>query len=789
MRILKIVGLAAALLLAPALASAQEIVREIRFEGLHILSEETLRFYLGLEIGSALDPEALDRNIRELWQRKLVDDLAVEKEPLADGVRLIVRVAERPILRSIEYEGLKGMSRSDVNEKMAKEQIEVHEGNPIDLGELTRLKNLLEQAYRDKGYRFAEARFRLEEVSPTERKVIFTIEENERVRIGEIDFRGNHVIGDWRLKWTMKKTKETGLFTRMLKKDIYNPASIAEDLGKVRDLYRGIGYKTVELGEPQLSVISKGAKRRLGIGIDVAEGARWKLGEIQLSGNEVFKEKLLRAQFKRPRGGWLRAKTIDDGLEAVRDIYKNHGYIMADVQNELVERPNNVADLQLKIDEGEQFRVGRLEFEGNTRTRDKVLRREFRVQEGTILNMGAVKNSLFKINQLNFFKLNEDDPVSFENFDSENKTVDLLVHGEETNRTELQLGGGWSEAYGLFAQVSVRTQNFLGRGETLGVSVQSGRYSDQYDVSYFIPWFLDKPQSIGVQLFDTKVDYTQITSIENTQRARGATLTYGRSFGLFNSVSMSYSLFDRNDKVSVLGTDGTLIPVEYKVRNSSLRPTYLFNSVDNRAEPTIGKKLTASVEFAGGVLGGNNYFIRPELGATYFHPLSYVPVKTVFGVNLEGGWLEPLEGRAIVPLERYFLGGENSIRGFNFRDLTVRCEGGEPYPGRAEPCAKDERLIDQSGALLGGDRYVQLNLEYHLLLGGPFRLIGFFDAANVFSRDQKIDLSRLRQTAGVELRIFVPVFGAPLRFIYSKSLDPLPDDRFEGFQFSIGATF
>jgi outer membrane protein insertion porin family len=773
---------------APALY-AQEAVREIEFRGLRGLAEETLRFYLGLEEGVALDEAALDRRIQELWDRRLIDDIRIEKQPAADGVKLIVHVVERPILRSVDYEGLKGISRTDVNERLAKEQVNVREGEPLDLGEMARLETLLESMYRDKGFRFAEASYTLEEVSPGERRAVFRIEENEKVRIGKIRFDGNEVIGDWRLKWTMKKTKETGLFTRMFKKDIYNPASIEEDLVKVRDLYRSIGYKSVAIGEPELSVIEKGSKRRLGVALAVDEGERWKLGEIRVEGNEFFKEKGILSKFKTPRGGWLRSKTITEGVDGVRELYRNTGYIMADVRSELVEREGNVADLALKIQEGDQFRVGRLEFAGNTRTRDKVLRREFRVQEGMVLNMGAVKNSLLKIGQLDYFKIDEDDPVAFENFDTEKKTVDLLVRGEEADRTELQIGGGWSEAYGFFGQVSVRTQNFLGRGETFGVSVQSGRYSDQYDVSYAIPWFLDKPQSIGLQVFDSKIDYTQLSSFENTQEAKGAVLTYGRTLGFFQQFAVSYSWFEREDRVSVLGADGAIVPLTFDIRNSSVRPVYSFDSRDSRLEPTRGVKFTSSLEYAGGVLGGNNYFVRPEIGASWFLPTSFTPVRTVFAANAEAGWIEPIQDREITPLERYFMGGENSIRGFDFRDLTVRCEGGEPYPGRATPCARDERLIDESGALLGGDKFLQLNLEYHLLLGGPFRVIGFFDAVQVYGADQSIDLGRLRMSAGAELRIFVPVFGAPLRFIYATNLDPLPDDRFEGFQFSIGATF
>ena len=163
----------------------------------------------------------------------------------------------------------------------------------------------------------------------------------------------------------------------------------------------------------------------------------------------------------------------------------------------------------------------------------------------------------------------------------------------------------------------------------------------------------------------------------------------------------------------------------------------------------------------------------------------------VLAMNAEAGQVEAFGGHPLNRYERYFLGGETSIRGFRYRSLWVRCEGGEPYPGRTEPCKPDETMIESAEVPipLGGDRYFQLNLEYHFVLGGPFRILGFVDGANVYGNGQSIDPGRLRWTAGAELRIFVPMFGAPLRFIYSKNLNPLPDDQFESFQFSIGATF
>ncbi len=783
-------ALLASVLALCAAGARAEVVRAIEFRGLQSLAEETLRFYLGLEEGRPLDEAELNRNLHALWDRRLVDDVRIEKEAVADGVKLIVTVVERPILRSIDYEGLKRLSRTDINERIAKDQIDVREGDPLDLGELRRLEAAIEEMYRDKGYRFAEATYTLEEAGANERRVMFSIDEAEKVRIGDIEFRGNEVVGDMRLKWTMRKTKETNLLWRMFKKDIYNPATVQEDLQKVKEVYREIGYKDVIVEDPILETEGKGGKRRLKLEIPIDEGARWKLGEITIDGNEVFSDEALLRQFKKPRGGWLRAKTVDEGVKAVDEAYRNYGHIFATVSTELREREGHVADLLVKISEGDQYKVGRLEFAGNSRTRDKVLRREFRVQEGTLLNMGAVKNSLFKVNQLGYFKLNEDDPILFENFDSEKKTVDLKVVGQESDRTELQVGGGWSEIDGFFGQLSVRTQNFMGRGESLGVSYQSGRYRNEFDVSYLVPWVLDRPQSLGLQIYKSDLDYTYYTSQRVVRKSEGGVLTYGRSFGFFNNFSVALNRSDIQDQRSTYNFEGELVSQTFDLTNFSLRPAYVYDSRDSRMEPTLGARISGSLEYAGGLLGGDNNFWRPEAGLTWFKPLSQVPVKTVFAINVEGGYLIPNTDEPVSFLELYYLGGETNIRGFKYRTIWVRCEGGEPYPGRPnQPCQPDETMVDEFGFPVGGDKYFQLNLEYHVLVGGPFRVLAFLDLGNVYGEDQSFDLSRYRMSAGAELRIFVPMFGAPLRFIYSSNLDPLPDDRFESFQFSIGATF
>ena len=767
-----------------AARAAERPIAAIELEGLRALPPETLKYYLDISEGRPYDPEALDRAIHLLWERRLIDDIAVREEEVPEGVRLIIRVTERPTLRGIDYEGLKKVSRTDVTERIAKEQIDVREGSAASLGEIARLAAAIEELYREKGYRFAEVHTRLDEVSPNERRLIVSVDEGDRVRIRKITFPGAEVFRTWRLHWAMKKTKETGPFVRLLKRDIYNPATFQEDLENVRKVYRAAGYKNVAIGEPKIEVRAqhpnakspKEQKRRLFLEIPIEEGERWRLGEITIEGNKVFSDETILRRFRRRPGGWLSAKAMDESIKEIRETYNNFGHIYAQVEPELVERADQVADLRVKIYEGDQYLVGRLEFEGNTTTRDKVLRREFRVQEGTVLNMGAMKSSLFKINQLGYFKLNEDDPVSFSNFDSEKKTVDLLVKGEEKDRTELQFGAGWREGESFFGQASVRTQNFMGRGESLGVAYQAGPYSTELNTSYFMPWFLDRPQSLGIQLFKSDINYRQLFGQEFERKSEGGIITYGRSLGLFSSVSLSYNRQRLDDQRSYFSPEEEQILQRFRLDQSSLRPMFLYESRDSRTEPTRGMRFSASFEYAGGFLGGDAYFYRPEVGFSWFKPMPGQQLRMVLAANVEAGWIEPYQGHELSFFERYFLGGETSVRGFRYRSISVRDKQGNI-------------LYDEYGFPFGGNRYLQLNLEYHFLLGGPFRLLLFADGGTVIGEKQSLDLGNMRTSAGVELRIFVPVFGAPLRFIYSVNLNELPYDSFETFRFSIGATF
>ncbi|MDH3745246.1 MAG: outer membrane protein assembly factor BamA [Acidobacteriota bacterium] len=759
-------------------------VQAIEFEGLGGLAAETLEFYLGVKQGEPYEPATLNDNLHRLWERELIDDISIEASSMAGGVKLVIRVTQRPLLRSIEYVGLKRVSRGDIVDRIAEDRLQVREGDALNLGDLRRLKRSIEALYREKGFRLAQARYQIDAPSPSERTVTFSIDEGDKVRIAEIDFEGNTVFGDRRLKWSMKKTKESGLLAKVTKKDVFNPATLDEDLDKIREIYHKAGYKNVVLGEPKTDVraTKPGAaspeeqRRRLFVTVPVEEGGRWTLGEIMVEGNETFSDELLLAQFEKPSGGWLRSDTIDKGIETINEVYQNTGHLFAQVQSEVIERDAQVADVKVIVEEGDQYSIGRIDFQGNRSTRDKVIRRELAIQEGMVLNSGALRNSLLRVRQLEFFKVDETDPVAFD-FDNENKTVDLTIKGDEGDRTEMQFGAGFSEVDGFFGQFQFRSRNFLGRGETLGVSLQSGKRQDVFDLSYSIPWFLDRPQNAAIQVFSRKLDYDLLDGQRILQDTTGATLTYGRRLGLFSNLSLSYSFFDSADQRQLLALDGSLIDQDVSRQVSSLRLAYGFDRRDSRLQPTQGRQHSASVEYTGGVLGGDTWYVRPRASFSLFKPLTKGPqVSTLTAFNVEAGLIEPFGGRELFFLDRFYLGGENSMRGFRFRSIWVRDEQGRT-------------VTDETGFPLGGDSFFQLNLEFQVLFGGPFRLVAFADAGSVFVDEQSPSIDSLRYSAGLELRVLVPIFGAPLRFIWAQNLDALDDDRFDTFQFSVGTTF
>ena len=784
------------LLVLTPLAGAQTLeeldglpIESIEVVGNQSVATDTIRVYLAAYPGDPFMPSMIQDNFLNLWQTGLFDDIRVEAEKAASGgVVLRIHVVERPRIGGVEFRGNKDVKTSDLQDALDRDRINIHVGSTIEQTLIRRAEETIRSLYAQAGQEGIEVTAELEEMMlPGERRLVFNINEGLKARVAGIQFDGNDRFSDRRLRRAMEEVKKHNLYTWIRKKNLYTPSRLEVDLENLRNFYRDFGYKDVQIGEPRIQQLA-GRKQRVRITIPITEGEVHTFGSVSLDGETVFEEAALIGSWPLTEGEVLKRQPIQARIDFIEELYRRRGYIYSYVDTEYLEREDNVVDVKLNVFEGEQFRLGRLEFRGNTVTKDKVLRREIYLDEGDVMDMETFKLSLYKLGQLGYFKVTDNPEFKV---NPEDKTVDVLVRGKEEGKNDIQFGGGYSEQYGFFYQLQYATRNFLGEGESVGVSLQQGARRDYFSLSYADPWFLDRPQSFGVSLFSSTSDYPAIVGID--AESIGGSVVYGFRLDRFESVSLLYGYQDTEQRVTLQGTpdrEGN-VPIasvlDRTFTTSSLVPQYRYDSRNDPYDSTRGSRISMSLAYNGGPLGGTIDMVKPVLNMSRFHPLSS---KSSLSGNFEIGQIFPFDDddcthdfsditsstELCVPqTERFFLGGEQSIRGF--RSYTI---------GPRED-------IDGDGDLdaAGGYKYSSMNLEYVYKVNDPIRFVLWADAGQAFGYQQDWDLSQFRYTAGVELRVFMPVFQFPLRFIYAFNLDEQPGDDafFEAFRFSLGNTF
>jgi outer membrane protein insertion porin family len=777
---------------------------QIVVKGGKTTAPETVGFYLGLKAGDPYDDDLVKRNFTKLWDSGLFEDVSLEKDVTPQGVVLTANVVERPTIADLEFRGNKKLTTSQLKDKLKEGKAEIRIGAPVSLRDVAKAKGVLLDGYKAEGFRSAVVEAQLETVSPAQRRVVFNVDEGDKMKVESINFTGNTVFGAQTLRNAMKKTATAHWWRFFDSKSTYNQASYDEDVESLRKTYQDAGYKDVVVKDAVIDTFIVNPKekrpdkikRRAKLTIPIVEGERWFFGKLNVDGSTVYKPEILEKFFGYRTGKPLSRAVLADGMKSIEAIYRSRGYIYVFMNPEYTEKPNRVVDVTVKIAEGDQYRLGRVEFVGNKTTRDKVLRRELQLYEGDIMDMETFKKSIQKVSQLGYFKVEEDPDFKVNN---EKKTVDISIKGTDTNRNEVQFGAGYSQLDGLFGQFQFNTRNFLGRGDTLGLQFQRGNRSNFFDISFSEPWFLDQRMSVGGAIFNRTLDYSDVAGGLD-QRSRGANLSLGVGLGVWDVASIFYGFTDTKSRYQVYPPPtppgGGYTPpafADYSGKTSSITPGYRYDSRNDPFDPSRGMRYGASMTVAGGALGGDFSFVKPAANFTGYLPATKA---SNFAVNLELGFLRPYDSQAqrdaghdTIPIfERYRIGGDRSVRGFKY--------------GAIFPIDDQNRaFFDQNGALLGGDRFLVFNLEYVYQLAGPLKLAAFFDAGNAWIEGQSVNLLKMRASTGLEMRIFLPIFQAPLRFIYGINLDPKTildragqplangQESRTDFQFSIGTTF
>jgi len=784
-----------------------------------------------------------------LWTTPLVDDVRIEvfDSAYANGVigkQVIFFIEERRRVKIVDYPGSKEVPVADIEKKLGELNIDLKLDSPIDDAVVRRVAGVVKTLYSEKGYQFAT-------VTPTTKGVAggpklvhlsFNIDQGPKVKIREVVFDGNTEVSDGDLRKQMKENKSRGFLSFISGGGTYQETKFADDAEALRRYFRDKGYVFAQIGQPQIEAMedsADGKTRWVRLRIPVDERSRYRVKSLSVSGNDNLPTEAILSVFTKLKlGDYYSDKPIRKAFEKLQEFYGSLGFWEFQPDVEVTPNDRNMdtgepipgfagqpeVDLVIKIDEGVRYFLNRLTFLGNTTTRDSVIRREMRLVEGGIFNMESLKFSVRRLNQLGYFKpLEGEDSVKIEKTPNADGKVDVQLKFEEQNRNQLSFGAGISQFEGFFGQLGFQTSNLMGRGETLSISAQKGSQARNYQIAFTEPFLFDRPITAGIDLYSRQVNYL----FQFTQGSTGANILFGFPVASWARFFIGYSL--ENVEVSNIADiytqpevlDGNpllreslLIDSGGKRVISKISPSIIYNTINEPIFPSSGTKYSASVDIAG--LGGDTSFLRGRLEGTWYLP---VTTKTSFGFRVQSEYIRPYGETKTLPIfEKLVLGGEYSLRGFDLRSVGTR----------------DAR----SGLVLGGNKTLLFNAEYMINVGGPVRLVFFYDTGQV--RDigesftwketvyqtvpaarpllsdptQLVELTPAGQSPatptlseigksyafktslGGEIRFFMPVLNVPFRLIlaYNPQRGQVFNNNLQRqqkftFRFAVGTTF
>jgi len=744
-----IIILLASLMLSLYLAHAEDgpIIKEIELRGNRKINNETIYANMHSRVGDPFSGEEVREDIKRLYKIGYFDDIKVDIEPFEGGVKLIFIFKERPTITSIDFQGNREIQTDDL-----KEQITLTPGSVANPDLIMDNVRKVIAFYQSEGYYLAKVIPIIREISSKSVALTFMIEEGEKVKVDEIRIHGNHALSDRKIKKAMK-TREWWIFSFLTGSGVYRDEEIRNDIERIRMLYHNHGYINVEIAEPEIGLSND--KRKLYIDISISEGDQYKLGSISIKGNTVFSDEELFSHIESRSGEVFSRKRLRDDIDRIIDLYMERGYARADINPLIkVDEHNRSVNVTLSITEGDIFRIGRIEITGNTKTRDKVIRREVRLDEGDIFNNKLLRRSYQRIRNLDYFETVNITPVPR----PEDRLIDLNIRVKEKMTGMLSIGGGYSsiDKFIFFGEIAQR--NLFGKGLQLNLKADISSIRTEYRISLRDPWFLDKPISASFSIYDDSFEYP-----DYDKRARGFAIGFGKELSEYVRGNIRYNLEEAN--ISNVSEDASSLirDQEGEKVTSSISPSIWRDTRDSYIDPSRGTRHAFYTTIAG--LGGDNYFVKGVFDSVWYFPLMW---KTTFSIRGRIGYATGYNDTELPLYERFYVGGINTVRGLGFGEGGPRNEEGE---------------------LIGGNKELIFNFEYIFPMVSEIRLKGlvFFDAGRAFDDDESLSITELRPTAGFGFR-WVSPFG-PIRLEWGYNIDRQEDEGSSKIEFSVGTIF
>ena len=747
---------------APQAAAPQgpPIVRsiDVEYTGPGTVSKERILAQMRTRVGQPYSNEVVEQDIAALYKTGSIQNVRIFAQPQGDGLRVIVAVQTRSILREIVIDGAER-----VKAQRLRKEIKLKLNQPVNEQQLEEARQKIIEVYQGRGFTDVSVQFRIDPIDEKRgtARVVYTVTEGVKGAVSRINFEGNTHFSAKVLRKQMKTRGKTPI-SFLDKSGRFDDVQLQQDIDKIREFYQDHGYIDVEIKDVRRSRTEKGP---MVLTIVIVEGPQYHVRKLIVSGYQNTTEQKIRVLLKMKEGSVYSPKQLRDDAKAVADAYGSGGYVDLVVQPEGAPAGPALIDVHYNIEEGVRSFVNRINIEGNTRTKDKVIRREVLVAPGDVFNTVRVDITKKRLDNLGYFAKVETYP---EDTDIPGRK-DLTILVQEKRTGSLSFGGGYSTIDQLvgFAELTqgnfdlFNWPSFTGGGQKFRLRIQYGTQRKDFILSLTEPYFLDRRLSLNGQVFYTEANYL---SSEYDQRNYGFAMELRKPLNTYTYATLGYQLQDVDIFNVAISASDFIKSQEGSTTESKIFSGVVYDSRDNPLLSRRGQRVTFSPYIAGGFLGGNTQIYGLDLeGSQYFH----LPWDTILLINGEVATVSQWGNGSDVPIfERLYLGGSNNLRGFPFREVGPQDENGEP---------------------VGGKTMWRTTIEWTFPIIEKARGAVFYDTGFVNSEEWSFGFNHIASDIGIGLRLDLPI--GPLRLDYGY---PLQRDGYHGggrFNFNVGYQF
>ena len=744
----------------PEAPQAPPIIRsiEVEYTGPSTVSKERILAQMRTRVGQPYSDQVVEQDVETLYKTGSILNVRIFAEPEGDGVKVIVSVQTRSIVREIVIDGAER-----IKAKKLRKEIKLKLNQPINEQQLEEARQKIIEIYQAHGFTDVSAQFRVDAIDEKRgtSRVVFTINEGVKGAVSRIRFEGNEHFSERVLRKQMKTRGKT-LISFFDKSGRLDEVQLEQDLDKVREWYQDHGYIDVEIKNVRKERSHNGP---LILTIVVAEGPQYHVGKLTVSGEKVAQEGKIRALLKMKEGSVYSPKALHDDAKAVADAYGSGGYVDLVILPEGTPAGPARIDVHYKIEEGDRSFLQRVNIVGNTRTKDKVIRREVLIAPGDVFNTVRVDTTKKRLENLGYFSKVETYP---EDTDVAGRK-DLTILVQEKRTGSLSFGAGFSTIDSLVGFVELTQGNFdlmnwpafTGAGQKFRLRIQYGTQRKDFVLNLTEPYFLDRKLSLSGQLFYTEANY--LSSVYD-QRNYGFSIEARKPINAFMYASLGYRLQDIDIYNVSSGASAAIQAQKGSFVESEVFTSLVFDRRDNPLLTRRGQRVSLSPYLAGGFLGGDTQIYGWDLEASQYFPFKW---DTILLFNGEIATVNQWGSGSDVPIfDRLYLGGSNNLRGFDFRDVGPKDQFGEP---------------------LGGKSMARLTVEFTVPIVAKARGAIFYDTGFVHSDAWDFGTSHVASDIGVGVRLDLPI--GPLRIDYGIPLQKDGNTGSGKFNFNVGYQF